>query len=97
MKPGGATTGYVDGGWWPRLTDPAAAFPGLIAALHERVGQMSRVVYNLDFWDPVGRKLTVDSRVVRCSGFHHMNAHTVTAIGADSRQDNPGRAPGHAR
>jgi hypothetical protein len=86
MKPAGSATGYMDGGWWPRSTDPASEFPGLIGALHEQVGQVSRVAYNLDFWALVHRKLTVDGRVVRCEGFHTMNAHTVTAIGVDSRR-----------
>lgn len=86
MKPAGSATGYMDGGWWPRSTDPASEFPGLIGALHEQVGQVSRVAYNLDFWATVHRKLTVDGRVVRCEGFHTMNAHTVTAIGVDSRR-----------
>jgi hypothetical protein len=86
MKPAGAATGYVDGGWWPWSTDPAGEFPGLIGALHGHVGHVSRVAYNLDFWAPVHRKLTVDGRVVRCEGFRTMNAHTVTAIGVDSRR-----------
>jgi hypothetical protein len=84
MKPAGSATGYVDGGWWPRSTDPASEFPGLIGALRSYVGQVSRVAYNLGFWAPVHRKLTVDSRVVRCEGFRTMN--TVTAIGVDSRR-----------
>jgi len=86
MKPAGSMSGCVDGGWWPRSTDPAREFPGLIRALHGLVGQVSRVAYNLGFWEPVHRKLTVDGRVVRCEGFHTMNAHTVTAIGVDSRR-----------
>jgi hypothetical protein len=86
MKPAGSATGYVDGGWWPRSTGPAGEFPGLIGALHGHVGQVSRVAYNLDFWAPVHRKLTVDGRVVRCEGFHTMNAHTITAIGVDSQR-----------
>ena len=86
MKPAGAATGHVDGGWWPRSTDPAGEFPGLIETLHAHVGQVGRVVYNLDFWEPVHRKLTVAGRVVRFEGFHTMNPHAVTAIGTDSRR-----------
>jgi len=86
MKPAGSAAGYVDGGWWPRSTDPAGEFPGLIGALRSYVGRVSRVAYNLDFWGPVHRKITVDGRVVRCEGFRTMNAHTVTAIGVDSQR-----------
>jgi hypothetical protein len=86
MKPAGTATGHVDGGWWPRSTDPVAEFPGLIETLHAHVGQVGRVAYNLDFWEPVHRKLTVAGRVVRFEGFHAMNPHAVTAIGTDSRR-----------
>jgi Family of unknown function (DUF5994) len=86
MRSGGAATGYVDGGWWPRSTDPAVEFPALVMALHGVVGQVGRVAYNLDFWEPVHRKLTVDGRIVRCEGFHTMSPHTVTAIGVNSQR-----------
>lgn len=86
MKPAEAVAGYVDGGWWPRSTDPAVEFPALVRALHEVVGQVGRVVFHLRFWEPVHRKLTVDGRLVRCEGFHTMNPQTVTAIGANSRR-----------
>ncbi|OLF06589.1 DUF5994 family protein [Actinophytocola xanthii] len=84
MKSAGAATGYLDGGWWPRSTDPSVEFPALVRALHGVVGQVDRVAYNLDFWEPVHRKLTVDDRIVRCEGFHTMNPHTVTAVGVNS-------------
>jgi hypothetical protein len=86
MKPAGTGTGYVDGGWWPRSTEPADEFPGLVETLRAHVGQVSRLAYNLDFWAPVHRKLTVAGRAVRCEGFHTMDPHTVTAIGTDSRR-----------
>jgi hypothetical protein len=84
LKPAGAATGYVDGGWWPRSSDPAGEFPGMILALHERIGLVSRVSYNLDGWEPVQRKLTVDGRVVKCEGFHTTNAHIITVVGVNS-------------
>jgi hypothetical protein len=86
MRSGGDATGYVDGGWWPRSTDPAVEFPALVRALHEVVGQVGRVAYNLDSWERVHRKLAVDGRIVRCEGFHTMNPHTVTAIGVNSQR-----------
>jgi hypothetical protein len=84
MKPSGAAKGSVDGGWWPRSLEPATEFPALVTALEERMDRVSRVIYNLDLWESAPRTLEADGRVFRCGGFHSMDAHTVTAIGADS-------------
>ena len=34
LKPKAATTGFVDGGWWPRSRDFAVELPGLLARQH---------------------------------------------------------------
>jgi hypothetical protein len=34
----------LDGGWWPRSADPAAELPGLILALDERHGPVTRII-----------------------------------------------------
>lgn len=81
MKPDNAAPGHVDGGWWPRSTDPAAEFPALIAALTSTLGPISRVGYNLDAWTTTARKLTIRDRVVRMEGFHTMQPNTVTITG----------------
>lgn len=86
MKPNGAVTGSVDGGWWPRSLDPTAAFPDLVSALRPWVGEVSRIAYNLDRWEPAPRKQRVDDRVIRYEGFHTIDADTVTAIGTDNRR-----------
>jgi hypothetical protein len=83
-KPSGAARGSVDGGWWPRSLEPEAEFPALVTALEERMDRVSRVVYNLDLWESAPRTLEAGGRVFRCGGFHSMDTHTVTAIGADS-------------
>lgn len=86
MKSAGAARGYVDGGWWPRSTEPATEFPGLCSALEPRVGAVSRVSYHLGTWSVAARKVTVDGRVVRLEGFATMDPHTVVVIGSDSRR-----------
>jgi hypothetical protein len=86
MKPAGAATGYVDGGWWPRSLDPTAAFPELVSALQPWIGPVSRILYNLDLWEPAPRRQTVDGRAIRYGGFHAIDRHTVTAIGANTRR-----------
>jgi hypothetical protein len=88
MKPPDAPRGHVDGGWWPRSSDPAAEFPALIAALSSRVGPVNRVSYHLDSWGVVARKVSVAGRPVRFEGFHSMDPHTVVVIGTDSRRVN---------
>src|SRR6476620_8200001 len=50
LKPESATTGFVDGAWWPTSRDLAAEMPSLIAALADRVGTVERVSYNIDAW-----------------------------------------------
>ena len=46
MKPDGAATGSVDGGWWPRTLDPMIAFPELVSVLEPWVGPVSRIAYS---------------------------------------------------
>lgn len=86
MKPDGAATGSVDGGWWPRTLDPTIAFPELVAVLETWVGPVSRIAYNLGRWEPAPRKQTVDGRVIRYEGFHTIDSHTVTVIGTNTRR-----------
>lgn len=86
MKPAGTATGSVDGGWWPRSLDPVTAFPELVSALHPWVGPVSRIAYNLGFWEPAPRRQTEDGRMVRYEGFHTIDPHTVTVIGTNTRR-----------
>ena len=37
LKPKAPTTGWVDGGWWPRSRDLAAELPGLLSVLAVRL------------------------------------------------------------
>jgi len=83
-RPGPA---LLDGGWWPRSADPAAELPGLILALDERHGRITRVLLGTAGWDASRpRRLRVDgpagSRVVRLGWFATMPAGLLTAISA---------------
>ena len=42
LKPKAPTTGWVDGGWWPRSRDLAAELPGLLSVLAVRMGRIER-------------------------------------------------------
>src|SRR5919112_5460245 len=58
LKPKAATTGVVDGGWWPRSRDLAVELPGLLAVLAVRLGRIERVSYHLTEWAPAVRKIS---------------------------------------
>ncbi|MGW1586385.1 DUF5994 family protein [Streptomyces sp. NPDC002386] len=63
--------GVLDGAWWPRSRDPATELPGLIAALSERLGPVTRVGLDRDAWDELPTRITVEGRLV------HVDASVV--------------------
>jgi hypothetical protein len=81
LKPESATTGFVDGAWWPASRDLAAEMPSLLAALGDRAGVVERVSYNIDAWNTVPRKVRVDGNVVRMGGFRSQSAATLKVLG----------------
>jgi hypothetical protein len=93
VQPDHSGASLLDGGWWPRSADPAAELPGLILALDERHGRITRVMVGTAGWDASRpRQLRVDgpagSRVVRLGWFATMPAGLLTAISAsDERTD----------
>jgi hypothetical protein len=86
MKANTATRGSVDGAWWPRSTDPAAEFPGLVLAMSSWVGPVNRVAYNLDNWAETGRELNVEGWSVTLVGDHLVDANTVVVTGPNQRR-----------
>ena len=75
----------LDGGWWPRSSDPAAELPGLIAALDERHGRITSVMIGTADWDASRpRRLSVGSppgsRLVKLGWFDTMPGGLLTAI-----------------
>ena len=93
LQPDHGGPALLDGGWWPRSADPAAELPGLILALDERHGRITRVLLGTAGWDASRpRRLRVDgpagSRVVRLGWFATMPVGLLTAISArDERTD----------
>ncbi len=70
----------LDGGWWPRSTDPVAELPGLILALDDRRGRVTRVMLGPAGWDSQPSRLGVAGRVVRLGWFTTQPAGLLTAI-----------------
>lgn len=63
--------GILDGAWWPRSRHLAIELPGLISALTERLGPITRIGLDSGAWDEIPTRITADDRVV------HIDAFTV--------------------
>ncbi|GAA3942269.1 hypothetical protein GCM10023085_25050 [Actinomadura viridis] len=92
----------LDGGWWPRSTDPVAELPGLIAALQAHDGPqahdpsrtrrpITHFMLRTADWDSRSRRLRVDgqtgTQAVRLGWFDPRPAGLLTALYADGRRD----------
>jgi hypothetical protein len=73
----------LDGGWWPRSTDPLAELPGLILALDDRRGPVRDLILGGTGWDSRPRRLGVAGRVVRLGWFTAQPLGLLTAICAN--------------
>jgi hypothetical protein len=105
LQPGAAPE-LLDGGWWPRSTDPVAELPGLILALDAVHGPITRVMLHGNDWDSHPRRLAVDGRLVRLGYFASQPAGHPTGhrIRDGRHRDDPRRhpwqsdpRPGHGR
>jgi hypothetical protein len=56
--------GILDGAWWPRSRNIATELPGLIAALTEHLGPVTRVGLDADAWDELPTRMTIEDRIV---------------------------------
>jgi hypothetical protein len=83
LKPKAPVTGYVDGAWWPHSDDLPTELPDLLAVLSVRLGAIDRVVYNLEEWATVPKKVQIGGRVVRVAGYHHQPVNTIEVIGTN--------------
>lgn len=79
LEPTGSTHTLLDGGWWPRSTDPAQEMPGLIAAIDKVHGPITRLILNVDGWDPRPRRLALAGRRLRLGYFASQPAALLTA------------------
>jgi hypothetical protein len=78
----------LDGGWWPRSADPAAELPGLIAAIEDGRGQVTRLMLGPEGWDSQPRRLGAAGRVVKIGWFTGQPAGLLTPFcGGSGRVD----------
>ncbi|MFF5844085.1 DUF5994 family protein [Streptomyces massasporeus] len=59
----------LDGAWWPRSRSLASELPGLISALTDRLGPITRIGLDSAAWDEIPTRVTVDDRVVHIDVF----------------------------
>ncbi|WP_394619624.1 DUF5994 family protein [Lentzea sp. JNUCC 0626] len=86
LRPKAPTTGHVDGAWWPRTRDLAAELPALLAVPAVRLGDISRVSYNLTEWDTAPRHIAVEGVRVHLDGFWSRPEHTVAVVAGNRRR-----------
>jgi hypothetical protein len=80
LEPKNSRRTLLDGGWWPRSTDPVAELPGLILALDARGGNVTNLLLGPAGWDRRPRRLTVAGRSVPLGWFASQPAGLLTAI-----------------
>jgi len=85
LVPARAGQAVLDGGWWPRSSDPVAELPGLVLALGDRYGPIRHVMLNSNTWDGRFRRLAVGRRVVRMGWFTSLDP--ALAIATTDRGD----------
>jgi hypothetical protein len=77
----------LDGGWWPRSADPVAELPGLIRAIDDRRGRVTRLMLGPAGWDSQPRWLGGAGRAVPLDWFPGQPAGVLTAFCNDDRVD----------
>lgn len=80
MEPTGSRRGLLDGGWWPRSTDPVAELPGLVLAIDDLRGPVRQLVLSAPGWDSHPRRLGVAGRILRLGYFTSQPTTLLTAI-----------------
>ncbi|WP_326689104.1 DUF5994 family protein [Streptomyces sp. NBC_01795] len=61
--------GILDGAWWPSSRDVGAELPGLVAALTELLGPITRVGVDTEAWDGVQKPLFVRGQLIHIDWF----------------------------
>jgi hypothetical protein len=76
----GARNTLLDGGWWPRSTDPVAELPELVLAIDGLHEPVSRLILHAGEWAEQPTKLRVAGRIVKIGYFASQPLGLLTAI-----------------
>jgi hypothetical protein len=72
--------GFVDAAWWPRSLDLTMELPPLLDELWTAGREITRVSYNLEFWEPAPRRLNIHGRTVKLGGYRWQNPLLVALV-----------------
>jgi len=86
MEPTGSQRTLLDGGWWPRSTDPVAELPGLVLAIDILRGPITRLILAAEGWDSHPRRLRVGGRVLKLSYFASQPTSLLTALSGNGNR-----------
>jgi hypothetical protein len=86
----------LNGGWWPRSADPAAELPGLIRAIDDRYGRVTRLLLGPAAWDSHPRWLGGAGRAVPLDWFPRSACRPAHRVLRRRPCGPPGRPPGSA-
>lgn len=80
LEPTGSRRTLLDGGWWPRSTDPVAELPGVVLAIDTLRGPVTRLVLSAAGWAEHPRRLGVAGRVLQLGYFTSQPTALLTAL-----------------
>ncbi len=86
MESTGARRTLLDGGWWPRTSDPVAELPGLVLAIDSVHGPVTELVLSATGWDSHPRRLGINGRVLRMGYFSSQPRSLLTALCANGER-----------
>ena len=84
LQPASSAYTLLDGGWWPRSTDPVEELPGLVLAIDNLHGPVKRLMLNRLDWDSHPRRLGIAGRVVHVGYFASQPTSLLTALSGTS-------------
>jgi Family of unknown function (DUF5994) len=70
----------LDGGWWPRSTDPVAELPGLVLAIDVLRGPITRLLLATSTWDLRPSCLALQDRMLRLVYYVSQPPALLTAV-----------------
>jgi hypothetical protein len=85
MSTGGKDV-LLDGGWWPRSSDPEAELPALIEAIDNLYGAVQRMVLSADAWKTHPDQIRIGGRMVEVDYFASQPVGLLTALCAPGRR-----------
>lgn len=80
LEPTGSRRGLLDGGWWPRSTDPVAELPGLVLTIDNIRGPVTRLALRAAGWNEHPRRLGINDRILRLGYFTSQSTFLLTAL-----------------